>query len=203
MWKCNLKTTDLFWSVVSLNLSFQDGDPHPVQTIAHLMKLSFDEGHRHAICQLGGINVIANLIEVRLFITICCFSWIIFVVQVEHARHGVSIDDAHCILLRRYACMTLTNLTFGDSGNKALLCSYREFMRALVVQLQSSSDELRQVHYWFCSTSVFAAFCKAIFSFLFEVLFAFNFIVLWFFLSFLCSIGWFEKCWGIIKLSNI
>lgn len=41
--------------------------------------------------------------------------------------------------------MALTNLTFGDSGNKALLCSYREFMRALVIQLQSASDELRQV----------------------------------------------------------
>lgn len=47
--------------------------------------------------------------------------------------------------MRRYACMALTNLTFGDSGNKALLCSYREFMRALVIQLQSPSDELRQV----------------------------------------------------------
>lgn len=43
----------------------EDGDAHPVQTIAHLMKLSFDEGHRHTICQLGGIHVIANLIEAR------------------------------------------------------------------------------------------------------------------------------------------
>lgn len=42
--------------------------------------------------------------------------------------------------------MALTNLTFGDSGNKALLCSYRDFMRALVIHLQSPSDELRQVH---------------------------------------------------------
>lgn len=45
---------------------FADGDIHPVQTVAHLMKLSFDEGHRYAICQLGGINIIANLIEVIL-----------------------------------------------------------------------------------------------------------------------------------------
>lgn len=63
----------------------------------------------------------------------------------EHNKHGTKSDDTHCILLRRYSCMTLTNLTFGDSGNKALLCSYRDFMRALVLQLQSSSDELRQV----------------------------------------------------------
>lgn len=41
--------------------------------------------------------------------------------------------------------MSLTNVTFSDSGNKALLCSYRKFMRAIVVQLQSSSEELRQV----------------------------------------------------------
>lgn len=41
-----------------------DGDNHPVQTVAHLMKLSFDEGHRQAICQLGGIHSIANLVEV-------------------------------------------------------------------------------------------------------------------------------------------
>lgn len=41
--------------------------------------------------------------------------------------------------------MTLTNVTFSDSGNKALLCSYRKFMRTVVVQLQSSSEELRQV----------------------------------------------------------
>lgn len=59
--------------------------------------------------------------------------------------HGSISSESHCILMRRYACMALTNLTFGDSGNKALLCSYREFMRALVVQLQSTSDELRQV----------------------------------------------------------
>ncbi|RZC39628.1 uncharacterized protein BDFB_011539, partial [Asbolus verrucosus] len=63
----------------------------------------------------------------------------------EHVNHGSTADEAHCILMRRYACMALTNLTFGDSGNKALLCSFREFMRALVIQLQSPSDELRQV----------------------------------------------------------
>lgn len=46
--------------------STSEDDKHPVQTVAHLMKLSFDEGHRHAICQLGGIYVIANLIEVSI-----------------------------------------------------------------------------------------------------------------------------------------
>ncbi|XP_044262844.1 LOW QUALITY PROTEIN: uncharacterized protein LOC123010207 [Tribolium madens] len=105
----------------------EEDDKHPVQTVAHLMKLSFDELHRQAICTLGGIHTIASLVEA------------------EHANHGSTTTEQHCILMRRYACMALTNLTFGDSGNKALLCSYREFMRALVVQLQSPSDELRQV----------------------------------------------------------
>lgn len=78
--------------------------------------------------------------------TRCCFgTYFKCFLQVEHAKHGAAAEESQCILLRRYACMTLTNLTFGDSGNKALLCSYREFMRALVLQLNSKSDELRQV----------------------------------------------------------
>ncbi|XP_049821338.1 adenomatous polyposis coli homolog [Aethina tumida] len=107
--------------------SNEDGDKHPVQIMTQLMKLSFDEDHRQIICQLGGIHAIATLVET------------------ENARHGSTSSDSQCILMRRYACMVLTNLTFGDSGNKTLLCSFREFMRALVVQLQSTSDELRQV----------------------------------------------------------
>lgn len=49
-----------FW----FKLLILDGDQHPVQTVAHLMKLSFDEGHRQAICQLGGIHTISLLVEV-------------------------------------------------------------------------------------------------------------------------------------------
>ncbi|GFY75960.1 adenomatous polyposis coli homolog [Trichonephila inaurata madagascariensis] len=41
--------------------------------------------------------------------------------------------------------MSLTNLTFGDGANKALLCSMRPFMEALVAQLYSPSEDLRQV----------------------------------------------------------
>jgi hypothetical protein len=47
------------------------------------------------------------------------------------------------VLLRRYAGMGLTNLTFGDGTNKALLCSFRGFMQALVAQLASPSEDLR------------------------------------------------------------
>ena len=41
--------------------------------------------------------------------------------------------------------MALTNLTFGDGTNKALLCGLRPFMRALVAQLHSPSEDLVQV----------------------------------------------------------
>ncbi|XP_017752686.1 PREDICTED: uncharacterized protein LOC108545528 isoform X2 [Eufriesea mexicana] len=104
-----------------------DLERHPGPTIAALMKLSFDEAHRHAMCQLGGLHAVAELIEM------------------DHMAHGSECDDQNCITLRRYAGMALTNLTFGDGNNKALLCSFREFMKALVSQLRSLSDDLRQV----------------------------------------------------------
>ncbi|CAG0902403.1 unnamed protein product [Darwinula stevensoni] len=94
--------------------------------MATVMKLSFDEDHRHSVCQLGGLQAIAEL------------------VQLEHEAHGPAGDPC-CSTLRRYAGMALTNLTFGDGTNKALLCSYRGFARALVSQLYSPSEDLRQV----------------------------------------------------------
>ncbi|XP_076330922.1 uncharacterized protein LOC143236509 [Tachypleus tridentatus] len=99
---------------------------HPGPAIAALMKLSFDKEHRYAMCQLGGLHAIAELI------------------QVDHEVHG-NTSDPYCVTLRRYACMALTNLTFGDGTNKALLCSKTAFIHALVAQLHSSSEDLRQV----------------------------------------------------------
>lgn len=101
-------------------------DQHPGPSIAALMKLSFDEEHRHAICQLGGLQAIAELIKV------------------DHDVHG-NTNDSFCLTLRRYAGMALTNLTFGDGTNKALLCSMKPFMLALVSQLHSPNEDLRQV----------------------------------------------------------
>ncbi|KAF4518709.1 hypothetical protein B566_EDAN013728 [Ephemera danica] len=105
----------------------EDPKRHPGPTVAALMKLSFDEEHRHAMCQLGGLHAVAQLI------------------QADHEAHGSSTGDQFCVTLRRYAGMALTNLTFGDGTNKALLCSFRGFMRALVAQLSSPSEDLRQV----------------------------------------------------------
>lgn len=102
-------------------------DNHPLQAMSSLMKISFDEEHRHAMCQLGALQTIACL------------------VHYDHAVHGTNTKDQKCILLRRYAGMALTNLTFGDGNNKALLCSNKEFMKALVAQIGSGADDLLQV----------------------------------------------------------
>lgn len=104
-----------------------DTDRHPIQAIGTLMKISFDEDHRHAMCQLGTLQTISTLI------------------QLDHAVHGSKSNDSSCITMRRYAGMCLTNLTFGDGNNKALLCSNKNFMKALVDQINCNSDELIQV----------------------------------------------------------
>ena len=53
--------------------------------------------------------------------------------------------DQYTITLRRYAGMALTNLTFGDVANKALLCSMKGCMKALVAQLHADNEDQRQV----------------------------------------------------------
>ncbi|XP_058827481.1 uncharacterized protein LOC131687416 [Topomyia yanbarensis] len=105
----------------------EDPEKHPIQSITTLMKISFDEEHRHAMCQLGALQTISTLI------------------QLDHSVHGANPSTPKCVTMRRYAGMILTNLTFGDGNNKSLLCSNKSFMRALVAQIQSSSDELVQV----------------------------------------------------------
>ncbi|XP_014208710.1 adenomatous polyposis coli protein-like isoform X2 [Copidosoma floridanum] len=115
-------------SSLGMRVESQDElERHPGSTIAALMKLSFDEAHRNAMCLLGALYAVTELIEM------------------DHAAHGSDSIDQNCITLRRYAGMALTNLTFGDGNNKALLCSFCQFMRALVSQLRSPSDDLRQV----------------------------------------------------------
>lgn len=53
--------------------------------------------------------------------------------------------DAASLALRRYVGMTLTNLTFGDSANKATLCRQPRFLTAVNSQIESDSEDLRQV----------------------------------------------------------
>lgn len=73
-----------------------DSDSHPLQAMSSLMKVSFDEEHRHSMCTLGALQTIADL------------------VHIDHAVHGTNPNDPKCISLRRYAGMALTNLTFGE-----------------------------------------------------------------------------------------
>lgn len=51
-------------SILSSVTESSDIDHHPGTAIAALMKLSFDEDYRHAICTLGGLQAIAELLEV-------------------------------------------------------------------------------------------------------------------------------------------
>uniref|UniRef100_A0A182N0A3 BTB domain-containing protein n=1 Tax=Anopheles dirus TaxID=7168 RepID=A0A182N0A3_9DIPT len=105
-----------------------DAERHPIQAIGTLAKISYDEEHRHAMCQFGALQTIASLI------------------QLDHRVHGGAGGPDRvpkCVEMRRYASMVLTNLTFGQGNNKALLCSNRDFMRALVSQL--TCPELVQV----------------------------------------------------------
>ncbi|XP_066567701.1 adenomatous polyposis coli protein isoform X4 [Amia ocellicauda] len=105
--------------------------PSPVEhqicpAVCVLMKLSFDEEHRHAMNELGGLQAIGELL------------------QVDCEMYGLT-SDHYSVTLRRYAGMALTNLTFGDVANKATLCSMKGCMRAMVAQLKSESEDLQQV----------------------------------------------------------
>ncbi|XP_043216167.1 adenomatous polyposis coli protein-like [Amphibalanus amphitrite] len=102
-------------------------DQHPVSAMVALMKLSFDDQQRAVLSRLGGLHGLAELLTA------------------EHEAHGAHTDSPGCCSTRRFAGMALTNLTFGDGTNKALLCGLRPFLRALVAQLLSPSDDLVQV----------------------------------------------------------
>ncbi|XP_052873669.1 adenomatous polyposis coli homolog [Anopheles cruzii] len=96
----------------------EEQERRPIQAICTMAKISYDEEHRRAMCQFGALQTIAALI------------------QLDHVVHGTAADvSPKCIELRRYASMVLTNLTFGQGNNKALLCANRDFMQALIAQL--------------------------------------------------------------------
>ena len=81
---------------------------------------------KYVIFFAGGLQAIAELLEV------------------DDEINGATTEQYN-ITMRRYACMALTNLTFGDGTNKALLCSMKSCMLALVSQLNSYNEDLRQV----------------------------------------------------------
>ncbi|XP_073452801.1 adenomatous polyposis coli protein 2 [Aquarana catesbeiana] len=101
-------------------------EPQICQASCAIMKLSFDEEYRRAMNELGGLQAIAELLEV------------------DYQMHRMTSDPLS-LALRRYAGMALTNLTFGDVVNKATLCARRGCMQAIVAHLASESEELQQV----------------------------------------------------------
>ncbi|XP_056372747.1 adenomatous polyposis coli protein 2 isoform X2 [Hyla sarda] len=101
-------------------------EPQICQASCAIMKFSFDEEYRRAMNELGGLQAIAELLEV------------------DYQMHHMTNDPLN-LALRRYAGMALTNLTFGDVVNKATLCSRRGCMQAIVAHLASESEELQQV----------------------------------------------------------
>ncbi|XP_067410920.1 adenomatous polyposis coli protein 2 [Emydura macquarii macquarii] len=101
-------------------------EPQICQAACAVMKLSFDEEYRRAMNELGGLQAVAELL------------------QVDYEMHKMARDPLN-LALRRYAGMALTNLTFGDVVNKATLSSRRGCMQAIVAQLASESEELHQV----------------------------------------------------------
>lgn len=74
-----------------------------------------------------------------------CFQVVFFNLCSKFKTVDCCLNSSY-LVLNRYAGMGLTNLTFGDGTNKALLCSFRGFMQALVAQLASPSEDLR----WAC-----------------------------------------------------
>ncbi|XP_012810058.1 adenomatous polyposis coli protein 2 isoform X2 [Xenopus tropicalis] len=101
-------------------------EPQICQASCAIMKLSFDEEYRRAMNELGGLQAIAELLEV------------------DYLMNRMTSDPLS-LALRRYAGMALTNLTFGDVVNKATLCSRRGCMQAIVAHLASENEELQQV----------------------------------------------------------
>lgn len=74
-------------------------DPQICQAMCAIMKLSFEEEYRRAMNELGGLQVVADLIHL------------------DQDMYGMQNDPIN-MALRRYAGMAVTNLTFGDVVNK-------------------------------------------------------------------------------------
>lgn len=92
------------------------------QALAAVMKLSFEEEHRAAIGELGGVEAIGEFL------------------QLNHAAERQE-TDAPGTSLCKYASMTLTNMTFGNTKNKKMLGNALGIVKALLGHLNVLNDE--------------------------------------------------------------
>lgn len=96
------------------------------QVLAAIMKLSFEEEHRAAIGELGGVEAIGEFLEVN---------------HTNSATTDKNASQSTDNSLRKYASMTLTNMTFGNTKNKALLGNNPGIVKALLKNLGVLMDE--------------------------------------------------------------
>eukprot|EP00794_Sanderia_malayensis_P019417 gene19417-21341_t len=94
----------------------------PGPAVAALMKLSFEEEHKNTITELGGLQVMAELL------------------QVDFKLNG-QCNDPYSITLRKYAGMTLINLTYSDGKNKNRLLEMSGALKGVVTGLASFEEE--------------------------------------------------------------
>ncbi|CAB4061798.1 APC [Lepeophtheirus salmonis] len=94
------------------------------ETMAILTRCSFDEGHRQPIFMLGGIPVLAELI------------------QVEKDAHGSFNDSGHCTEVKRFAVVALTNLTLEMLALRAFFPQLIYFEILLGKRIKSSKQVL-------------------------------------------------------------
>lgn len=92
------------------------------QALAAVMKLSFEEEHRAALGDLGGVEAIGEFL------------------QLNHAAKRQETDSPGTSLCK-YASMTLTNMTFGNTRNKKMLGNALGIVKALLGHLTVLNDE--------------------------------------------------------------
>ncbi|KAL3311526.1 hypothetical protein Ciccas_009893, partial [Cichlidogyrus casuarinus] len=133
---------DLFFKQNSLPMSLV-----PVSELAALVRLSFQPDLRQVICRFGGVEALVNLLrwEEALWQERQQYEDGKRPRSQQEISSNVQSFLAQSISLRRYVCMALTNLTFGVPHNKAIICRRRLYLEALVSQLESPSEDLKQV----------------------------------------------------------
>ena len=135
------ETIKNFW--ISINIE---------ETMAWLTKWSFDEGHRQPIELLGGIQALAEFVQIEWeahqYMSQTLFPGHDKKKSGNQSNHSSSTKENHtnhhsrrqkskqsCIEVRRYAVVALTNMTFGKANIKSFLCTFPGFIRLMVGQL--------------------------------------------------------------------